>query len=113
MSAFRSYERQALERLLRPSMPETAIASLLAGAEQVSLHHTGSGYFLTVSHPDLPEGRMTFSKPALFGKGDGVECGFVAFIENRELTLECHDWSGRDGGLPEDIRQRQLEITAA
>lgn len=112
MSAFRSYERQVLELLLRSTMSETAIASLFEVAEQVSLHHTGWGYFLTVSHPDLPVGRMTLGKPTVFGKGDGVECGFVGFIENRELTLECHDRSGRDEGLPDDIRQRPLEITS-
>jgi hypothetical protein len=40
----------------------------------------------------------------------GLHCGFIIYIENGELTIECHPW-GDD--VPEDFRDREVEITEA
>jgi hypothetical protein len=41
------------------------------------------------------------------GKADQLECGFVVFLENGELLLECHGW-GSD--LPDDLRTRDVRV---
>jgi hypothetical protein len=39
-----------------------------------------------------------------------VAFGFIIFIEDGELTIECHPW---DEDVPEDFRDREVEVTAA
>ncbi len=92
-------------------MPERAIGAILDEAQLVEFDHAGVGYFLTVSHPELSVERMVSEGPTPYGTAEGVLCGFVAFIENRELTLECYDLAFQDRGMPEDIRERNIEIS--
>jgi hypothetical protein len=61
-----------------------------------------------VAHPDLPQARTVCNQPTVIGRGDGYTCGFVVFLEDGQLVLECHDW-GSDG-LPDDLRDRPMRI---
>jgi len=90
-------------------MPEKQIDSLLDSAKVVSCEHTDAGYFLTVRHPALPDERVVCGRPLVIGRADGIECGFVVFLEGGTLTLECHSWG--DSSVPEYFRERQVEIT--
>jgi hypothetical protein len=38
-----------------------------------------------------------------------VHSGFVVFLENGELTLECHSWG--DVQIPESYREESVEIS--
>jgi len=106
-----SYERQAIAALVGGHLPLDVVTSVLADGELVSLEHTGAGYYLTVSHPSLPTERVVCNEPLLIGRVGELECGFVVFLENGELTLECHSWS--EAGLPTDLRSRDVVIEAA
>ena len=86
------------------------IEELLVTASFVSCEHTGFGYFLTVRHPALSASRVVCSEPMIEGRGKDIECGFVAFLEGGELTLECHSWGNLS--LPFDLRERPLAIHA-
>jgi len=108
---FVEFERQVLRALLRSHMPPNQIEELLASAAFVSCEHTGVGYFLTVRHPALPASRVVCSEPMIEGRAKDIECGFVAFLEGGELTLECHSWG--NSPLPSDLRERPLAIHAA
>ena len=68
---------------------------------------TGNGYFLTVKHPDLPSERAVYSDPIIIGNSDAIESGFIIFIEDKELTIECYGWGD---GLPEDYRDRKINV---
>jgi hypothetical protein len=111
MSPFVEYERTVIRSLLADRF-ETAYANeLLTAAQLVSYDHTGIGYFLTVEHEHLPMQRIVCDVPVLTGSYEGMDCGFVgfvAFIENGNLTLECYAWSG--DAIPIDIRERDLRI---
>lgn len=109
--SFVEFERQVLCALLRSHMRPDQIEHLLATASFVSCEHTGAGYFLTVRHPALPAARIVCSEPTIAGRADDIECGFVAFLEGGELTLECHSWG--DSPLPPDLRERPLAIHTA
>ena len=108
-SPFVEYERQVLRKLLRSHMRPEQIEELLDAASFVSYEHTGVGYFVTVRHAVVPHGRVVCSQPLIEGRGAGIECGFVAFLEAGELVLECHSWMR----LPTDIRERPLAIRSA
>ncbi len=111
MSSFVEFEREVLRVLLRPHMCPDQIEELLATASFVSCEHTGVGYFLTVRHPAVPDSRVVCSEPTIEGRAADIECGFVAFLEGGELTLECHSWG--DSPLPANLRERPLAIHAA
>jgi len=43
------------------------------------------------------------------GVTDGIEFGFVVFLEHGELTLECHTWGAID--VPSDFRERNVILS--
>jgi hypothetical protein len=110
MSVFADFERAVLAALLQPHLAPAAVRNVLDDAEWVSYEHTEVGYFLTVRHPGLPIERLVCDKPLLVGTCDDIECGFVVFVQDGELMLECHSWSGT--AIPKDLRHRPVRIDA-
>lgn len=111
MSQFRPFEAEVLKVLVSGHLAEDRLAKILDSAELVSYEYTGSGYFLTVQHSSLPARRVVCSKPLVLGRAGEVQCGFVVFLENAELTLECHTWGPID--VPKDFRDHGVEISVA
>ena len=74
-------------------------------------HTTGHGYFLTVTHSDLPSKRIVCDKPIIIGSHNGVESTFLIFIENHELTIECAGMSQIE--LPGVYRDCDINIYKA
>jgi hypothetical protein len=79
-------------------------------AEFVGYEYTGSGYFLSVRHATLPKERVVCHEPIVTGSADGITCGFIIFIENGELTIECHSWG--DADIPEAFRDTDVQVAA-
>lgn len=75
----------------------------------VSYDYSGSGYFLTVSHPRLPTERSVYSEPAVVGNYEDVQAGFVVFVQDNELMLECHTWGAVE--VPSDYRDKDVKIS--
>jgi len=111
MGHFRDYERTVIQTLVDNKLPTRALNDVLNSGALVSLAHTGVGYFLTVRHHSIPEERVVCSEPLLTGESDGVECGFVVFLERSELTLECHAWG--DQTIPESFRDQNVKVYPA
>jgi hypothetical protein len=105
----RDFEKSVCELLLSGILQPFRITEIVNNAEFKDYEYTGSGYFIKISHPFLPQERIVCSKPTVFGRSDGIECGFVIFIENGELTLECHSWGERD--VPADFRNRDVRVS--
>ena len=110
MEVLRDFEQTAIELLTRDVLSPEVLAEFKRSAEFVSCKHTGYGYFLTLRHPKLPEKRVVCHRPTLIGVSEGIETGFVIFLENHELTLECHSWG--DETVPDNYRERHVEVTA-
>lgn len=53
---------------------------------------SGAGYFLTIKNPALPQHRIVLDSPNIQGKLDGIDVGYLAFVENSELMLECYSY---------------------
>ena len=77
----------------------------------VSYEYTGSGYYLAVGHSSVPSDRFVCHQPIVLGTSGDVQFGFVVFLENGELTLECHTWGPVD--VPDDFREQKVEIRVA
>jgi hypothetical protein len=109
VQALREYERKVIEILTKPVLPAPVLVAVTS-LEPESVEHTGVGYFLTLRHPALPKERIVCDEPMLLGRSDGVETGFVVFLENNQLTLECHSWG--DDQVPASYRDQDVEIVA-
>jgi hypothetical protein len=90
-------------------LPPDTLDTVLHQPQSVSYEYTGCGYFLTLVHSSLPRDRIVCDKPLVLGESGGVQSGFVVFLENNHLTLECHPY-GED--VPESYREQNVRITA-
>ena len=51
---------------------------------------SSAGYFINIKNPTLPKNRMVLNSPDIQGKLGGIDVGYLAFVENSELILECY-----------------------
>ena len=110
MNNLRQFEIEVIGNLASSLITRDGFKGLLQEMEFVNYEYTGCGYFLTLRHRSLPKSRSVFNTPTLIGSADGIECGFVVFVENNELTLECHSWG--DANIPEDFRNKDVCVRA-
>ena len=116
MSAFNPYESLVLRKLLGTRYESAQIESVIKDARLVSLKHTGVGYFLTVAHPLMPTAKTVVHDPPIYGRFQDVLCGFLLFLEQGELMLECFSYptcENLDGVVPESIREKPVAISEA
>ena len=111
MFLLKKYEEQVLEILTKDVLRQGLIESIKTEGTISSYETTGHGYFLTIIHKELPDNRIVCSQPLLIGESEGIQTGFVIFIQNHELTLECHGWS--DVEIPRTYREQDVKITTA
>jgi hypothetical protein len=109
MDAFRPFETEILRLLVAPVLGDEMLDAVLATGELVSYEHSGVGYFVTVRHPGLPRTRVVIDRPNVFGTLNGVEGGYLVFIEDGELMLEC--WS-TESEFPEFFRDGDVRAFA-
>ncbi|TAA08813.1 hypothetical protein EA658_06015 [Pseudoxanthomonas winnipegensis] len=96
MRALRDFEIEAITILADGVLTPAQLEAIASVSELRSYNHTGVGYFVTVAHQSLPSTPQTLSQPFVIGRIGETECGFVCFLGERELTLECHPISGPD-----------------
>lgn len=105
---FRKFERKVLSLLVAPKLGAEAIDAIAREAKLVNYDYSGSGYFLTVKHPCLPSERIVCDTPKVVGRSGNIQSGFIVFIENGELMLECHTWG--ELNIPEDFREQPVLV---
>lgn len=110
MSMFKEYEIQVLHLLAARVLSPGQLGSLVREGECVGYDYTSCGYFLSARHACLPEERVVCHEPMVTGSAEGITCGFVIFIENGALTIECHSWGDVD--VPAWFRDRDVQVAA-
>lgn len=110
MSVFRNFEIEAIRQLLEPILGADRVNALVYEAEFIGYDYSGCGYFLTVKHSSLPQNRFVYSSPLVIGRAGDVESGFLIFVENGELTLECCTLGEVE--VPDDFRDQIVRIAA-
>jgi len=111
VTVFKPHEEQVLDLLISSVLASEQIAAIKVKGESIDYHHTGCGYFFSVSHPCLPQNRIVCHTPMVIGNADGIECTFLVFIENGELTIECAT-AGIDS-IPLNFRDLNVRVSAA
>ena len=108
MSVFRPFEVEAIRLMTAGVLSDRQLLLVLNAAHVKSYEYTGSGYFLTVEELLLPVEPRTLSNPVVVGNVDEIQAGFVVFLGDGELTLECHTWGDID--VPADFRDRSVIV---
>lgn len=101
------YEIEVINLMLNEEFSNEELNSVLK-TPITGYDYTGAGYFLELTNDILPKDRKTISEPTLIGRAADFEVGFLIFIENSKLTLECHSWG--EENPPETIREELISI---
>lgn len=108
MTIFRWFEEELIDILCKDHLSEKVRRDVKANAVFLDLDQTGVGYFLTAGHDDLPTGRIVCDTPMVHGTAAGIPVGFVIFLEDRELTIECFSY---EASVPDDYRDRNILLS--
>ena len=109
--AVQEFERAAIRTLCSGVLPQDVLDRVLNHPEQVRVTFSGAGYYLELTHNDLPVERVVCDVPSLTGKLESTELGFVAFIEEHVLCLECYGYG--EQLVTEEVRNCTVELNAA
>jgi hypothetical protein len=109
MSHFRPVEVEALHLLVEPVLGAEKTRIIVRDAQFVDYEYSGCGYFLTVKHDLVPKDRVVCGATMVVARAGEVEGGYIAFLENGELMLECYTAGAVD--VPEGFRDLRVEIT--
>jgi hypothetical protein len=109
MVEVKDFEKEAIRLLTAGIVPTTVIEGVLTEAQSIQYEYTGCGYFLTLFHPSLPRERIVCHKPLVLGRSRGIDSGFVVFLQDHHLTLECHSY---EKDVPESYREQDVRVTA-
>src|SRR5690242_5158356 len=85
--ALRPFEVRVIRLMAEGCLTEDQFRAVFSAQSLSSYEYTGSGYFLSVEHPSLPEAEQTLSEPAVVGNAGDIQAGFVVFLGNGKLTL--------------------------
>ena len=103
-----AYEVEVLTQMLDGHLNNTQIDSVLK-SPVTGYEYTGAGYFLELTNKALPKVSKTISDPNIIGRADDFIVGFLVYIENQKLTLECHSWGTKNP--PSTIREKSLTLS--
>jgi hypothetical protein len=70
--------------------------------------YTGSGYFIKVVSKKIELKNEVISNPILIGKIGEVKIGFIIYIEDNNIIIECHSWGIENP--PENIRKLNVKL---
>lgn len=108
MNVLKSFEKSVINLLTADVLAAWQVDEVCSNGKLAGLDFTGHGYFLTLSSSDLPIERFVLDSPSVTGNVGELLTGFVAFVENNELTLECFAY-GEDI-VPENYRDLGVTV---
>jgi len=89
----REFERTIISEFISASGKNEILFPIQVNSFQIEF--SGAGYFVTFKDLSFSKSRVVLDKPDIRGKLGGVEVGYIAFIQDHELTLECYSY-GRE-----------------
>jgi hypothetical protein len=107
----KDFEKKVIALLTFGLFTYADVLEISREAELVEIDHTGVGYFLTIRHPRFSQERHVYSKPIVIAEVPSGTLGFVVFIENGKLTLECYSWGPEK--VSKDIRETDVQVDPA
>lgn len=106
----RPFECRAIEILVEGIIPTETLDGILTGSVIADYEYTGCGYFLTLKHPELPSKPLTCHEPPVRGEANGILSGFIVYLGDGVLVLECHTLG--EPGVPATYRDQDVQVWA-
>jgi hypothetical protein len=103
------FETEVLQYLLQNRLEQSEWQALVNNYQITNYDFTGAGYFLDIVCSSIKFEKETIDCPIVIGTVNDLEVGFLLFVEENNITIECHGWS--DENLPENIRNLEVSIT--
>ncbi len=100
----KEFEREIIRKLL--SSIDLIDIELPKNPDEFTIEFTGVCYYLEFRNNSLPKHRIILNRPLITGTLNGIEVGYLGFIENSEFTLECYTVSD---SLHPDCRQYEFK----
>ena len=103
------YEILVLELMLKNKLDKKGLVNFFDDYEIYGFEYTGSGYFLQIRAANFNFKKETINKPILISENAEFNVGFLLFLDQNEIVLECHSWG--ESNPPENVRDLDLEIS--
>lgn len=104
----KDYEIQVFEKMLMNKLIKADWTMFIDNYKLVSYEYTGAGYFLKIRVNSLNLKKETIQKPIVIGEYDGLMLGFILYLYQNEIVMECHSWSSDNP--PENVRDQDIKI---
>lgn len=111
VTALKSFERKAIEMLVEGAISAETLDEIFEGSVIADYEYTGCGYFLKLNHPKLPSKACTCHEPKVRGEANGILSGFIVYLGDGELVLECHTLGEIE--VPPTYRDQDVQVSAA
>jgi hypothetical protein len=112
MIPIEQFEIEVVRRMTEGVLAPRVLDAAIHDGEFVRYDYNGYGYYLSFRHRQIPSERIVCSESLLVAESNGIEAGFVVFLEANELTLECFPWDG-ETPIPENFRSQPVSIRVA
>jgi len=103
-----TYEIQVIELMLKCKLSIDEWTKFLEGYELVDFEYTGAGYFLKIRACNLNLKEETIHEPIVLGENENFSVGFLLFVDQNEIVMECHSWG--EINPPANVRELGIEI---
>jgi hypothetical protein len=103
------YEKDVISSLCSDVISNAILYEVMNKPEKIECKFTGAGYYLDLHHRDLPVDRIVCDKPHVIGIFQEIEVGFIVFLENGVLCLECYNYGNQ--GVPPGIRDGTVQTS--
>jgi hypothetical protein len=102
------FEIEILKIMISDRLTSNGWCDFLADYKIIGYEYTGAGYFLKISSEKLDLKNEVIHDPVPIGKIEELELGFLIYIEDNNIIIECHSWGIENP--PENIRKLNVKI---
>ena len=110
VTPLRPFECKAIEILVAGIIPVETLGEIFEESAVADYEYTGCGYFLKLTHPELPSKVCTCHEPKVRGEANGILSGFIVYLGDGELVLECYTLGEID--VPPTYRDQDVQVSA-
>ena len=104
------FEKEVIRILCSDVITNSVLSDAINHPEKIECKFTGAGYYLDIHHHELPSERIVLDTANIEGMYQDIEVGFVVFVEDHVLCLECYNY-GNNKGVPPGIRNGTVTIS--
>ena len=106
--ALKEFEKEIIQLLAKGKIADQLIDEICNSLDGGEYEFSGAGYFLNIQHPNLPIDRIVCDTPFLNGHANGIDTGYILFIQDQELLFECYDFMG---DFPKEYREWDVKVS--